>query len=252
MTLEQLRSRLAAIDRQIVDLIAERQTVSNEIGAVKRAEGRATRDFSREKQVIDAARVRAAEQGVSPGVAEALMQLLIRTSLTTQERARVRAEGAGQGQRAMVIGGSGKMGRWFADFLDSQGFDVTVADPAGPVAGFKHAADWRALREEFAVTVVATPLAVAGGILEALGARGHRGLIFDIGSLKAPLMAAKDFDPSDMVEFWDVTNRQDWKLCEGAQLGALSRGYRPGPYQPSEDCVHTFDRWYADRIAPLL
>jgi Rieske 2Fe-2S family protein len=60
------------------------------------------------------------------------------------------------------------------------------------------------------------------------------------------------FDPSDVVEFWDVTNRQDWALCERTQLGVASRGYRPGPYQPTEDCVHTFDRWYADRLAPLL
>jgi Rieske 2Fe-2S family protein len=65
-------------------------------------------------------------------------------------------------------------------------------------------------------------------------------------------MARPDFDPTDMVEFWDVTNRQDWGLCERAQLGAQSRGYRPGPYQASEDCVHTFDRWYADRMAAVL
>ena len=136
MTLDELRERLAAIDRQIVDLVAERQRISNEIGAVKRTEGRATRDFSREKQVIDAARGRAAERGISGGLAESLMQMLIRSSLTTQERARVRAEGQGMGQPALVVGGAGKMGRWFAEFLDSQGFDVTIADPAPPVAPF--------------------------------------------------------------------------------------------------------------------
>lgn len=65
-------------------------------------------------------------------------------------------------------------------------------------------------------------------------------------------LSAKDFDPGDMVEFWDVTNRQDWGLCERAQAGAGSRGFRQGPYQPTEDCVHTFDCWYADRLAPLL
>lgn len=65
-------------------------------------------------------------------------------------------------------------------------------------------------------------------------------------------LARPDFDPTDMVEFWDVTNRQDWGLCERVQLGAQSRGYRPGPYQPSEDCVHTFDRWYAEHMAALL
>lgn len=189
MTLDELRNHLAAIDRQIIDLVAERQAVSDQIGVVKRTEGRATRDFRREKQVIEAARGRAAERGVSPAVAEALMTLLIRTSLTTQEQARVRAEGAGQGQRALVIGGSGKMGRWFVEFLDSQGFRVTVADPAGPVPGFRHIADWRSLGEEFAVTVVATPLRLTPGILQEMAERGHRGLIFDIGSIKSPLLA---------------------------------------------------------------
>ncbi len=68
----------------------------------------------------------------------------------------------------------------------------------------------------------------------------------------AEAVAQPGFDPRDMVDFWDVTNRQDWGLCEGAQSGASSRGFLPGPYQPSEDCVHTFDRWYADRVAALL
>ncbi len=189
MTLDQLRNRLEAIDRQIIDLVAERQAISDQIGTVKRAEGRATRDFRREKQVIEAARGRAAERGVSPAVAETLMELLIRSSLTTQERARVRAEGTGQGQQALVIGGSGKMGRWFAEFLDSQGFDVTVADPAGPLPGFRHIADWRASAGEFAVTVVATPLRLTAAILKEMADKGHRGLIFDIGSVKAPLVA---------------------------------------------------------------
>jgi Rieske 2Fe-2S family protein len=65
-------------------------------------------------------------------------------------------------------------------------------------------------------------------------------------------VAMEGFDPVDVVQFWDLTNRQDWGLCERAQAGALSRGYRPGPYQATEDCVHTFDRWYAEKVAPLL
>ncbi len=190
MTLDQLRARLGAIDRQIIDLVAERQMLSREIGAVKRTEGRATRDFRREKQVIEAACARAAGVGVAPRVAEELMGLLIRSSLTTQEQARVRAEGTGQGQRALVIGGRGKMGLWFAEFLDSQGFDVTIADPAGAAPGYKYAVSWQALPNDFAVTVVATPLSATAGILDALADRQHQGLIFDVGSLKAPLAPA--------------------------------------------------------------
>jgi Rieske 2Fe-2S family protein len=68
----------------------------------------------------------------------------------------------------------------------------------------------------------------------------------------AEALARPGFDPADMADFWDLTNRQDWALCERAQQGAGSRGYRPGPYQPAEDCVHVFDRWYAERLAALL
>ncbi len=68
----------------------------------------------------------------------------------------------------------------------------------------------------------------------------------------AEAVARPGFDPGDMADFWDLTNRQDWALCERTQAGARSRGFRPGPYQPSEDCVHTFDRWYAERLAALL
>lgn len=57
-----------------------------------------------------------------------------------------------------------------------------------------------------------------------------------------------DFDPSDAVEFWDVTNKQDWGLCVRAQRGAASRGYRPGRYHPKESCVWAFDDWYLEHM----
>ncbi len=37
------------------------------------------------------------------------------------------------------------------------------------------------------------------------------------------------FDPAYAVDFWDVTNREDWAACESLQRSAASRGYRPGP-----------------------
>jgi Rieske 2Fe-2S family protein len=55
-------------------------------------------------------------------------------------------------------------------------------------------------------------------------------------------MAAADFDPEDAVVFWDLTNRQDWHVCEQMQLGLGSRAYRPGPYSHREDLLPEFDR----------
>jgi Rieske 2Fe-2S family protein len=48
------------------------------------------------------------------------------------------------------------------------------------------------------------------------------------------------FDPSYAVEFWDITNRQDWRACESVQRGVSSRAYRPGPLALEEDNVHQF------------
>jgi Rieske 2Fe-2S family protein len=47
-------------------------------------------------------------------------------------------------------------------------------------------------------------------------------------------------DPSYAVEFWDVTNREDWAACESVQRGAESPHFRPGPLAPAEDAVY---RW---------
>jgi len=49
-----------------------------------------------------------------------------------------------------------------------------------------------------------------------------------------------DFDPAYAVDFWDVTNRQDWNACEGVQRGVSSRGFRPGPLSATEDAVQQF------------
>jgi chorismate mutase/prephenate dehydrogenase len=188
-TLEDLRCRLNDIDRRLLAIVAERKTVSGEVARVKRATGRPTRDYEREREVILGVRTAASELGVSPALAEDLLRLLIRSSLTTQERASVAARGAGTGRRVLVIGGAGLMGRWFVDFLSSQGFAVEVADPAGADAGVACVADWHESDLQHDFIVLATPLGVTDAILRDLALRRPPGVIFDIGSLKSPLRA---------------------------------------------------------------
>jgi chorismate mutase/prephenate dehydrogenase len=189
VTLTDLRHSLNEVDRQLLELVAERQSLSREIARVKRLTGRPTRDYQREREVILGARATAGELGVPPALAESLLRLLIRSSLTTQEQASVAARGVGSGRRALVIGGAGKMGRWFVEFLASQGFGVEVADPAGAPPGATRLDDWRDsdLRHDF--IVVATPLGATDAILRELALRRPPGVLFDVGSLKSPLRA---------------------------------------------------------------
>ncbi len=55
-------------------------------------------------------------------------------------------------------------------------------------------------------------------------------------------LARADFDFNDAVELWDLTNRQDWHVCELSQAGISSRAYTPGPYSNREDLLYAFDR----------
>jgi glycine betaine catabolism A len=59
-------------------------------------------------------------------------------------------------------------------------------------------------------------------------------------------LARPGFDASDCVDFWDLTNRQDWHVCELSQAGISSPAYAPGPYSNREDLLYAFDRFIVE------
>jgi len=187
--LQELREQLGQVDASILDLVAQRQSIATEIGRIKTSIGRSTRDFSQEKDVALRARNAAAALGLDPNLAEEIVLLLIRASLTAQEQDRVQLSGEGKGRRVLLIGGAGKMGGWLARFLASQGFSIEIADPAGRPGDFAHIDDWRTSPLDHDIIIVAAPLRTSGLILEELAQRRPRGVVFDVGSLKTPLRA---------------------------------------------------------------
>jgi Rieske 2Fe-2S family protein len=54
-------------------------------------------------------------------------------------------------------------------------------------------------------------------------------------------LARPDFQAGDAVEFWDITNREDWWIAEQSQAGISSRVYEPGPYSEREELLWSFD-----------
>jgi glycine betaine catabolism A len=62
-------------------------------------------------------------------------------------------------------------------------------------------------------------------------------------------------DPAYAVEFWDITNREDWAACESVQRGVSSPHYRPGPLASGEDAVYQWvtlvARLYLDPVGAL-
>ena len=62
-------------------------------------------------------------------------------------------------------------------------------------------------------------------------------------------MAKPTFECNDAIDFWDLTNREDWGISELSQKGISSRAYKPGPYSSREALLHAFDEMVLDREA---
>jgi glycine betaine catabolism A len=84
------------------------------------------------------------------------------------------------------------------------------------------------LHPDYVMTHRLTPVAVDRTMIECTWA-------FAPEALEKP-----GFDPGYAVEFWDITNQQDWHACESVQRGLSSSRARPGPLAPDEDAVYQF------------
>jgi len=190
--LQSLREELSRLDVELLEKVARRQEIVAEIGRVKTTAGRGTRDYAREKEVLDLARRTARRVGIDEDIGEEMFRLLIRASLATQEQDKVASFGAGSGKKALVIGGAGQMGQWFVRFLSSQGYDVETCDPVGAVAGFNNYTTLEQISVDHDLIVVATPVAETELVLQQLARLKPPAVIFDISSLKGPLKGGMD------------------------------------------------------------
>lgn len=184
-SLDILRAQMQEVDRQILQLVGRRLELAASIGEAKRAAGLPLRDYDVERRVLERGTQVAGEMGVAPELSRSLLQLLIAGSRVHQER-ETYATYRGEAENILIIGGRGKMGRWFADFFGNQGHNVTSWD-------IVNGGDPSSLEQCLAASsfvLVATPLdRVADSIIEVIE-HLYRGIVFDIASLKGHLKPA--------------------------------------------------------------
>jgi chorismate mutase/prephenate dehydrogenase len=135
---------------------------------------------------------RAESLGLEGAVARDILQTLIHHSLSNQETHKLAQSDHGHGQRALVIGGLGRMGIWMSRYLDMVGYSVDVADRASGDTPFHRVDDWQAVVNDYELIVVAVPLRPSNNILLRLAELKPECLVFDIGSLKSPMREGLD------------------------------------------------------------
>ena len=88
MTLDELRTEIRGIDREIAELIARRTYVADTIARVKAEQGLPTTDEQQEQQVMDRAGENAERFDVDANLVKAIFRLLIELNKVEQRESR--------------------------------------------------------------------------------------------------------------------------------------------------------------------
>lgn len=87
-TVQEARSRIDEINERVVELLAERQAIVDELCELKADAGQPVRDPEREAELLDHVRAVANEAGLSPALAETLFEDILDHSVAAQRRRR--------------------------------------------------------------------------------------------------------------------------------------------------------------------
>jgi chorismate mutase/prephenate dehydrogenase len=153
-----------------------------EIGLVKEKDGLEVRDRQREKQVRAKFANEARSVGLDPVFSEILAELFISRAVRTQLTSRPKDL---LGKKALVVGGSGRMGAWFCRRLSNRGAEVQVWDPRGRLAGYRNVKSLGPAAKSADLIIVSSPPGTCPDDLKAVLDTSPIGLVFDVCSVKS-------------------------------------------------------------------
>jgi len=125
--IENLRHEIDQIDEQIVNLLARRHDCVQQVVAAKKAMKLPVWHPAREEDLVSRRRAQAARVGLDPAFVEELYRCVLRQSRVRQT-SHVARVGVRPGSRVLVVGGLGRMGRYFGRWFGEAGYEVRVLD----------------------------------------------------------------------------------------------------------------------------
>jgi chorismate mutase len=102
-TVQEARARIDEINERVVELLAERQAIVDELCALKADAGRTVRDPEREAELLAHVRTVADEAGLPPDLAETLFEEILAHSVQRQRRQRADGPSASSEERLEAV-----------------------------------------------------------------------------------------------------------------------------------------------------
>lgn len=178
--LTSLRAQIDAVDNELVSLLARRMQLTTMVGDIKSQLGQPLYVPTRERELIDARRAQATQQGVAPDLVEDVLRRVMRESYQSQ-KGRGFKKARNDQRPVVVIGGRGQLGGLFVQWFRLSGYHVMVIDQDNQ----NELSDAVA---EAALVLVSVPIAVTNAVIEALPALPQDCVLADLTSIKsAPL-----------------------------------------------------------------
>ena len=180
-SIDDVRKRIEKIDYEILRMMANRTAAAVEMGKMKASESIPLRAPAVEERVVERYISQAREFGMSASSASQIARLLIRESIEQQGH----IPRPSLTKRMLIIGGTGKMGRWLSDLFEARGHRIRVHDIVDSDK-FPMERDLERGVRDAEVVIIATPISVTREMLEKVVELRPEALVFDIASIKSP------------------------------------------------------------------
>ncbi len=191
--LEEYRRRIDDIDQRLVDLLAERQGVVEQIAELKKANNLPIYHPAREENLISQRRNQGAAAGMDPDSVDELFRCILRQSRGKQS-ARVTRRIVRPGASVLVVGGRGNLGGYMARWFSESGYTVRILDRD----------DWEdaaGLCSGIDLALVSVPIDVTESVVRRLAPLlPPESLLADVTSVKeAPLKVMLESHPGPVI-----------------------------------------------------
>jgi len=180
--MEKYRRELADIDWEILKQVSTRNEIAKKIGDIKAQNAKQVVVPSVEDIVVSRYIKNGKELDVSEYTARRIARAVIDESVDVQGRIPRTSES----KKICIIGGNGGMGRWLAAFFSKRSHIVSVVDTNTDGCEYPIVNIEEGVKSD--IIIISTPVPVAEKILEKVFSLGPKGIVFDILSVKNPII----------------------------------------------------------------
>ncbi|WWP02142.1 MAG: bifunctional chorismate mutase/prephenate dehydrogenase [Candidatus Dasytiphilus stammeri] len=171
-----LRHKIDVIDKTLLKLIAQRMKIVAKVGAIKKNYGLPIYVPEREKYILALRRKEAKKLGLSPSFFEDIIRRIISESYIREYNQGVKPIHVLL-RPIVIIGGKGKMGRFFEKILLLSKYQVNIFDKE----------DWdnaEQILKNAAMVIISVPIQITKEIISKLPRLPHDCIMVDISSVK--------------------------------------------------------------------